>query len=145
MMNPWIIAGGAAAAAVGGILLATRKSTPATPPPPEPLQTYGEQTRVILPVPGGWRRVTGVEVSALPELRAKAAELQNTSGFKTMQYGTLAPFTASDGKTYATWIEQHFHEPEGPVKPWGYHHGVTLLAKLDAGVAGLDEGYGWFP
>jgi hypothetical protein len=57
-----------------------------------------------------------------------------------MQYGTLSPFTASDGKTYATWVEQHYHEPGGAVKPWGLHHGVTLLTKVGVGVGlGLNE------
>jgi hypothetical protein len=140
-MSPlvWIAASGAA----GGLLLYASKSkassTPTPPTPaPTPLQTYGESERVILAVPAGWRRVTGAEVSALPELRVQASALQNTSGFKTMQYGTLTPFVASDGNTYATWIEQHYHPPEGPVKPWGYHHGVTLLARVEAGtVSGI--------
>ncbi len=135
-MSPlvWVAAAGAA----GGVLLlasrARAQSSTAPEPDPAPKQ-YGEQTRVILSVPAGWRRVTGTEVNALPELRAKASELQNTSGFKTMQYGTLSPFVASDGKTYATWIEQHYHPPEGPVKPWGYHHGVTLLAQSGGSVS----------
>jgi hypothetical protein len=120
----WIAAAGAA----GGILLYANKAKAqsSTTPPTQ----YGETTRVPLAVPSGWRRVTGTEVSALPELRTQASALQNTSGFKTMTYGTLTPFVASDGNTYATWIEQHYHEPEGPVKPWGWHHGVTLLAKV---------------
>jgi hypothetical protein len=76
--------------------------------------------------------MTGSEVSALPELAVQADFLLNTSGFTSMQYGTLAPFTASDGNTYATWIEQHYHEPGGSVKPWGLHHGVTLLAQASS-------------
>lgn len=130
---PWVAG---AAVAIGAALVvkkargATQTTTPQAPQPSQPPLTYGEQTRVILPIPSGWRRVTGAEVGALPELRSKAIELQNTSGFKTMAYGTLAPFTASDGKTYATWIEQHYHEPNLSVRPWGYHHGVTLLAKV---------------
>lgn len=46
-----------------------------------------------------------------------------------MPYGTLTPFVASNGQTYATWIEQHFHPPGGALQPWGYHHGVTVLAQ----------------
>lgn len=134
-MSPffWIAAGGAA----GGLILYAAKAkaqssaAPPTPPPP----TYGEATKVSLAVPAGWRRVTGTEVSALPELQTQASALQNTSGFKTMAYGTLTPFVASDGRTYATWIEQHYHPPDGPIKPWGLHHGVTLLTKIDSGLA----------
>ena len=98
---------------------------PSSPPP----QTYGETTKVSLSVPSGWRRATSAEVSALPELSAQASALMNTSGFTSMPYGSLTAFTASDGKTYATWVEQHYHEPGGPTKPWGLHHGVTVLAK----------------
>jgi hypothetical protein len=111
-----------------GIILVTKKSkaqsgAPAIDP------AYGEQTRVALAVPSGWRRVTGSEVAALPELGVTANALRNTSGFTSMQYGTLSPFVASDGNTYATWIEQHYHPPGGDLRPWGYHHGVTLLAQ----------------
>jgi hypothetical protein len=91
---------------------------------------YGETERVALAVPSGWRRVAYSEVSAVPDLASQAVALRSTPGFSTMQYGTLSPFVASDGLVYATWIEQHYHEPEGPVKPWGYHHGVTLLAQI---------------
>jgi hypothetical protein len=49
-----------------------------------------------------------------------------------MQYGALAPFIAGNGKTYATWIEQHYHPPGGETRPWGYHHGVTILAKIES-------------
>jgi hypothetical protein len=100
----------------------------------DPNAVYGETQKVPMAVPAGWRRVTGSEVSALPELRTKASDLRNTAGFTSMAYGTLTPFTASDGNTYATWIEQHYHEPGGPVKPWGLHHGVTLLAQKDTSV-----------
>ena len=93
-------------------------------------QTYGESTRVALAVPAGWRRATGAEVVGSPELLSRARALRDTPGFSTMTYGTLAPFVGSDGRTYATWIEQHFHEPGGPTKPWGLHHGVTLLVQV---------------
>lgn len=136
-MSPfiWIAASGAA----GGLLLYASRSKAAKTAPdstsPEPPVSYGESTRVALAVPAGWRRVTGAEVSALPELGGAANALRNTSGFTSMQYGTLSPFVGSDGRTYATWIEQHYHEPGGAAKPWGYHHGVTLLTKSDGSLA----------
>jgi hypothetical protein len=68
-------------------------------------------------------------VSALPELRVNASELRSSPGFINIPYGTLIPFIATDGKMYALWIEQHYHEPGGSVRPWGYHKGVTVLAK----------------
>lgn len=128
----WVVAGGA----VGGLILLARsakaapKSSSSELPPPQPSEpplTFGEPKKVSLAVPSGWRRVTNAEVS--PEILSRANALRDTSGFKTMAYGTLAPFTR-DGKTYATWIEQHFHEPGGAARPWGLHHGVTLLTKI---------------
>jgi len=118
---------------VGTILLLTRKAKaqdmPASPTF-DPTKFYGETTRVVQAVPSGWRRATNSDLAAAPDLADHAVALRNTSGFTSMQYGTLTPFVASDGKTYATWIEQHYHEPGGAVRPWGLHHGVTLLASL---------------
>jgi len=121
---PWVAAGAAAV----GIVILTKKAKASSSAPAISTQ-YGEQTRVSLPVPSGWRRVTNADIAAAPDLTSHAVALRNTSGFTSMQYGTLSPFVASNGQTYATWIEQHYHEPGGAVKPWGLHHGVTLLAK----------------
>lgn len=133
MKEPFIYAA-VAGVVTGGILLLTRKARaapmlPTNPPPPPAPTLYGEAQKVTLSVPSGWRRATSAEVNALPELGAQASTLMNTSGFTSMQYGTLTPFVASDGNTYATWIEQHWHDPGGPVKPWGLHHGVTILTR----------------
>jgi hypothetical protein len=128
-------------AASAGIFLFSRKAeareTPPAPVPPSP--TYGESTVVPLALPSGWRRATSSEVSALPELAIRANALRSTPGFTSMAYGTLAPFTAGDGNTYATWIEQHYHSPGGEARPWGYHHGVTILARTESPVTLLDE------
>lgn len=133
----WLAAGSAIAG--GALLLWKRTGVDVRTPPPisggAPPKTYGEATKVTLSVPAGWRRVTNAEVSALPELGSQANALMNTAGFTSMQYGTLTPFTASDGKTYATWIEQHYHEPGGAAKPWGLHHGVTVLAQASSTLA----------
>jgi hypothetical protein len=131
----WLAIGGAAALATVVTVLVTRKRAVVTPPPaPVPPKIYGEATKVSLAVPFGWRRATSVEVSALPELASRASAVMNTPGFASMQYGTLSPFVASDGRTYATWIEQHCHPPGGAAQPWGLHHGVTVLAQ-SGGVA----------
>jgi hypothetical protein len=89
---------------------------------------YGESVKVTLPVPDGWRRVTNAEVAAMPDLSTRAVALLNTPGFSSMTYGTLTPFVSSNGRTYATWVEQHYNVPGGAVRPWGLHHGVTILA-----------------
>lgn len=116
-----------------GVFLLTRRSSEATLPPPPaapPPPTYGEQTPVPLAVPSGWRRATNEELRALPELGAAAVAVQSTPGFSSAPYGALSPFVASDGRTYATWIEQHYHPPGGAARPWGLHHGVTVLAQV---------------
>jgi hypothetical protein len=136
-MKPFFLAAGAGIA-TATVLLLVRRAQAVTTPPSDPgghdpdlaqPTLYGEQTVVTLPIPYGWRRATGAEVSALPELVSEAIVLRNTSGFSSMQYGSIFPFTASDGKLYATWIEQHYHPPGGTALPWGYHHGVTVLAR----------------
>ena len=33
-----------------------------------------------------------------------------------------------EGKPYVARIERHFHPEGGPIKPWGYHPGVSLFA-----------------
>ena len=136
-MKPLLWAAIAGACALGAGLFARKVFTasPVPPPAPEPTPAptlYGEAIRVALAVPAGWRRVTSAEVSALPELAAVASMLRSTPGFTSMPYGTLAPFVASNGQTYATWIEQHYHPPGGDAQPWGYHHGVTVLAQSGA-------------
>lgn len=123
----WAAIGAGVALATG--LLFFKESTEMRPSPPPPPKAYGEPVRIALPVPSGWRRATNADVTALPELSVAANSLMNTPGFTAMPYGTLAPFVASNGLTYATWIEQHFHPPGGVAQPWGLHHGVTILAQ----------------
>ena len=124
-MKVWPIALGVGAA-TGMILMLVRRAGAASTQ-----VMYGESKIVSLAVPPGWRRVTSAEVAAVPDLASHAVTLRNTTGFSSMAYGTLLPFVASDGRTYATWIEQHYREPGSSVKPWGYHHGVTLLARIE--------------
>jgi hypothetical protein len=40
-------------------------------------------------------------------------------------FGTEVPFEI-DGQSYVGRIEEHYHEPGGPKKPWGRHRGVTV-------------------
>lgn len=133
----WLAIGTAATAMTAIVLF--RKKTPASTSAPPTAPTYGETTKVSLQVPDGWRRATNAEVAALPELESVANALRSSAGFTSMQYGTLTPFVASDGKTYATWVEQHYHPPGGTLRPWGLHHGVTILAKVEPASMLLDE------
>jgi hypothetical protein len=50
--------------------------------------------------------------------------------------GTVIPsgiFLASGEEVVAV-IEEHYHEPGGPVKPWGKHKGVSLFARATVSV-----------
>jgi len=116
------------AGALVSLFLFARRARSAPAPTP-PLSTYGETERVAQLVPVGWRRVSSAEVATVPDLVVRANALRRTPGFASMPYGTLSPFVASNKRIYATWIEQHYHPPEGPIRPWGYHRGVTILAK----------------
>jgi len=81
---------------------------------------------IYTPPPAGWRRLKTAEVT--PRLLAFANSERSTVTQKP--YGTIIPFMdTSTGAQYAAMVEQHFHPPGGPVKPWGLHHGITLLAR----------------
>ncbi len=36
-------------------------------------------------------------------------------------------FKTINGRKILFVVEPHFHEPNGPVKPWGWHHGATVF------------------
>jgi hypothetical protein len=42
-------------------------------------------------------------------------------------YGTEVPFEA-DGKRYVGRVEEHYHPPGGPARPWGKHPGISVFA-----------------
>jgi hypothetical protein len=47
-------------------------------------------------------------------------------------YGSEYPFEV-DGRRYLARLEQHYHEPGGPLKPWGYHPGISLFVTVAPG------------
>jgi lathosterol oxidase len=61
------------------------------------------------------------ETTAAIEQRAK--EILDTHGDAAI--GTEVPF-AIEGRAYVARIDEHYHEPGGPRKPWGHHRGVTV-------------------
>jgi hypothetical protein len=111
----------AAGVIVAGVALRRREGSGA---PEEPLgpccgqPVCGGEARHPVAVPGGWRRATGAEAG--PYVGAAQSIL---SAHYADPYGTVIPIDADT----AAMVEQHCHEPGGPVKPWGYHHGITLL------------------
>lgn len=73
------------------------------------------------------RRVRGAEVTANPDLGVQAKAILKAHWHEKL--GSEFPFE-SQGKRYFGRIEQHYHEPGGPLKPWGYHPGVSLFIEV---------------
>jgi peptidoglycan L-alanyl-D-glutamate endopeptidase CwlK len=73
------------------------------------------------------RRITGTEVT--PAITAAAKRI--ISEHFRDPFGTEVEFDA-DGKQYVARIEEHYHEPGGPIKPWGHHPGVSVFAVVKA-------------
>lgn len=71
----------------------------------------------------GWRRMTDAEVT--PELGDMAQQILREHHGDP--YGTVVPFWDDE---YAGLVEEHYHEPGGPVRPWGFHPGVSLLRRV---------------
>ena len=66
-------------------------------------------------------RAADVPASLLPRLRPLLAA----------PLGTVTKLP-TEGRDIAAVIEPHFHEPGGPVKPWGWHKGVSLYERKGA-------------
>jgi peptidoglycan hydrolase-like protein with peptidoglycan-binding domain len=72
-----------------------------------------------------FRRMRNAEVT--PALTAEAKRL--LALHHAAAYGSEYPFTL-DGLRYLARLEQHYHEPGGPLKPWGYHPGISLFVAV---------------
>jgi len=70
----------------------------------------------------GLRRLAASEISAEMLVIARRI-LRERHGAPP---GTEIAFE-SGGQNYVARIERHYHPEGGPVKPWGYHPGVSLL------------------
>jgi len=74
----------------------------------------------VIPIPAGWRRAKTAEVTS--DALALAKERVKSPGAP----GTFVTRETPTG-TFGSLTEWHYHEPNGPVKPWGWHHGITIL------------------
>jgi peptidoglycan L-alanyl-D-glutamate endopeptidase CwlK len=68
------------------------------------------------------RRLTNSEVT--PAVTAEAKRILREHHQDA--FGTEIAFLA-DGRDYMARIEEHFHPPGGPLKPWGHHPGVSVF------------------
>ncbi|HEU4405865.1 MAG TPA: peptidoglycan-binding domain-containing protein [Polyangiaceae bacterium] len=75
-----------------------------------------------------YRRVRNEEVT--PELTDQAKRLLKHHWHEP--YGSEYPFEVG-GRRYVGRIEQHYHPPGGPLRPWGYHPGVSLFVAVTLG------------
>lgn len=75
-----------------------------------------------------YRRVRDDEVTA--ELSGEAKGMLKLHWSEP--YGSEHPFELS-GRRYIACIEQHYHPPGGPMRPWGYHPGVSLFVAVALG------------
>jgi len=74
------------------------------------------------PTARGLRRLAASEVSAEMLVIARRIIREHHQE----RPGTEIAFE-SGGQAYVARLERHFHPEGGPVKPWGYHPGVSLL------------------
>ena len=58
-----------------------------------------------------------------PAIEKRAQEILDSNAAAPL--GTEVPFEM-DGHAYVARIEEHYHEPGGPRRPWGSHRGVTV-------------------
>lgn len=95
--------------------------------PPVPFEPGEEPSADNIPAefrnfptpPAGYTRLTGsVPASVQSQLRPLL------SG----SIGTVTKLPA-EGRDIIAIIEPHFHEPGGPIKPWGWHKGVSLFER----------------
>jgi len=115
-VNPMFL-GSAFVIAAGLVLLAQafpdeEENMPPEGPPRAP---------VAIDLPAGYRRVRGDEVTA--ELSSAAQSVLASHG--GAPFGTVVPIDDE----YAGLIEEHYHPPGGAARPWGFHHGVSLIVR----------------
>jgi hypothetical protein len=100
------------AVGLAGIVASSRQVTGLKPDEPEPA------------IPPEYRRMKDGEVS--DELKAAAP------AFLSLPYGSVVPVPNIADQDVLAGIELHFHTPGGPVKPWGWHKGVSLFIRDEA-------------
>ena len=103
-------------AAVRRVALAVRTAVKAQPPAP-PVVKVEDLPPVVM------RKLTPEELT--PALIRKSNEL--LWKFDSSPVGSEIVLEA-EGKSFVARFEEHFHEVGGPVRPWGFHKGITLYA-----------------
>ena len=86
------------------------------------MSTSSQQPVLGEPTARGLRRLAASEVSAEMLVIARRIVREHHQA----RPGTEVRFE-SGGQNYVARLERHYHPEGGPVKPWGYHPGVSLL------------------
>ena len=81
----------------------------------------------IIPIPEGWRRGE-CHPGKKCEVTSDAVKYANERRKNTGAAGTFTVKETATG-TFGALTEWHFHEPGGAKKPWGWHHGITILVR----------------
>jgi len=116
MKKEWVLIGALSA----GVLLVLRSKNGIEPTVYDPKGTpVGSQKLVFLAVPG-YRRMKSAEVDATMRQVARDSLKYDIGHIEYLEHA---------GVPVAVAIENHFHEPNGPVKPWGWHKGASLFVK----------------
>lgn len=88
-------------------------------------KTYGAAQALGFVV---FRRMRDDEVSTFAREQAKAIR----DAHWKEPLGTEFPFQEGQ-RSFIARLEQHYHEPRGPMRPWGYHTGVSLFVATMVG------------
>lgn len=90
---------------------------------PQTMRAFDLELGIAKSPSPGLTRISQAQVT--PAITAAAVAILNAH--RTDPIGTEFPFVAG-GKDYVGRIELHFHPFGGSLKPWGYHHGVSVYA-----------------
>lgn len=76
-------------------------------------------------LPEGYRPISSAEALASPAILKAARTFIDSNVRAGKPIGTTQYMTV-DGKNILLTIEPHYHEPNGPTKPWGWHKGCSV-------------------
>jgi hypothetical protein len=99
---------------------------PNIPAAPEPVLASELSFAALAPTPEPPRTLRRMETRELtPAMMQAAAQVVRQNYAKPV--GTNVDIHVA-GKHFVARIERHYHPEGGPIKPWGFHPGVSLFA-----------------
>jgi len=96
-----------------------------TPPSGHAIAAQVDAERSAPPLAPGERKLRRLQKAEIsPAMSLAAAQIVHKHYAKPV--GTEIPVEV-DGRQLVARIERHFHPEGGPLKPWGFHPGVSLF------------------